>query len=184
MKQESRQIPNLTLMYMTEREAAFPGKKTGMVRVRHTISYPKGDYAYASYVKGDCMEARDIHDGDIIIVNTRRFPRPMHGDICVCKVDYAAPVMVKEYISPLGGGVHNVSERRFKEKGLHIIDGKLVTDQAYFASEIYGTVIACYAPDDLEHPRWEVDASELPTVLSTEPLHKSEVSFMCAASIV
>lgn len=176
--------PVLTLMHITERDAAFPGRRSSEVRVQSKLPTPLHDRAYGFYVKGDCMEARDVHDGDLIIVDPDRMPRPAKGDICVCKVDYAAPVMVKEYISPMGGGVHNVSERRFREKGLHFDDeGRLVFERCYFASKIYGVVVACYPPDDLMHPRWEIDASELPTELQTEPSEKSEVEFvgMCAS---
>lgn len=178
-KAENQSAPVLTLMYLAERGADFPGRRTATVRVQSMLPAPLHDRAYGFYVKGDCMEARDIHDGDLIIVDPARMPRPMKGDVCVCRVDYTAPVMVKEYISPLGGGVHNVTEHRFREKGLHFDEaGRLVMEQAYFASKIYGAVVACYPPDDLTHPRWEIDASELPAELQTEPGGKSEVEYV------
>lgn len=187
MSENEKRIAVLTIQKSREPAEAdlpFHRRPKSKVNVRGGIPTPEGDITYGLYVDGDCMEARDIHDGDLIIVDHNRNPRPRSGDICLCRVDYAADAMVKEYVGPAGGRAHIVSEHRFKEKGVHFDEkGRPITEQAYFASHIYGAVIACYSPDDFEHPRWSIDASELPEVLPEKPTGESEVTYVGSATI-
>jgi len=90
---------------------------------------------FALIVAGDCLTARDIHDGDIIAIDTK-VNAALH-DIVICyrkSIKTYLPI-VKEYIGQVDGK-YLVSERRCNNQ-----------NRQYSVNEILGVVVACCAAD-------------------------------------
>lgn len=89
-------------------------------------------------VDGMCMEAMDIVDGGMILVECHRMPNI--GDACLCRIDNV--LAVKSYDGELGR-FYAVSTRyrNVKKRPFPFDDG-------YFADRIYGAVTASFDPED------------------------------------
>ena len=107
----------------------------------------------AAYVSGNCMEKAGIHNGDIVVVDTGRKPKPAlcrskngvnRYDICLCRIN----------------GVEMIKRYERKVQGVHTVSTlyKGVTMQRYFSvgdEDILGVVTACFSPEG--RLRWELD---------------------------
>lgn len=113
-------------------------------------------------VKGDCMEKRDIYDGDIVSVDTTKMPIPIkdenNKDICLMYDKKTGCVGVKEYLGAWGD-MQMVSTCPIPDHSKGILGG-----WAFSASHILGIVYACHTPD--WKLKWERDISGRPAELS------------------
>lgn len=126
-------------------------------------------------VNGDCMQGKQIYDGDTILVDLDRKPRA--GDPCLCII--RGKPMIKVFHSTLGKGIYDVSTcydwngRPYKINP----DGTLAMNQGFFASEIGGVVIGSF--DKAGEPRWMKDYDSFPFELPEISLNeKSNVRFV------
>lgn len=115
-------------------------------------------------VSGDCMEGAGIHDGDYVLVDFRKMPRPQNKgghrpkDICLCSFAGPENVGVKEYIGRWGG-FHIVGEHPVRK------EGDPLSMAGYLSEQVFGVVRACFSEDGL--PRWTRDISDCPADLPT-----------------
>lgn len=115
---------------------------------------PTEDKIAAVMVDCDEMEAADLHDGDMAIVDFDRFPRP--GDACLCRCPYVdgGATSIKKYEKGTAPGFYLVSTA-------HTFAGPDGWMQMGMAcNKIHGVIIACLAPDMTL--RWQLDPQQLP----------------------
>lgn len=124
-----------------------------MVISRDLSFFPEGDKVSACVARGDCMEGREIEDGDILLIDEDRFPG--RKSVCICSCPYAndGGPMVKEYDCQIAPGVYS-TRTRYKDR---------LMQAGFFCNKIIGVVFACIAPDGAI--KWNVDA----TALGREP---------------
>ena len=114
---------------------------------------PAEDKSAGSIVTGNCMEGSGIYDGDMVIVDYDRFPRP--GDVCACACPYVREggPLIKKYDGRIGEDLFVVSTN-------YDFGGNTEMQEAMFCNKVYGVVVACLAPD--KTLRWETDPWRLP----------------------
>lgn len=125
----------------------------------------------AMQVKGDCMEAVGIFEGDIIAVDLTIKPIPRKSRngkdiVLIWDLENNNPA-VKEYVGAWGG-TQWVSTR-YANIGEQP-NGIFRMNQSYIASHILGVVYACYSP--VMELKWERDVSDCPAELSYKQMIK------------
>lgn len=136
-------------------------------RLHLTRETPKRAAAFT--VNGDCMEGKQMFNGDTVLVDLDRKPRP--GDPCLCIV--RGTPLFKVFHATMGksaytvGTCYRLNESRPLNRGL-------------IASEIGGVVIGCF--DEAGEPRWMNDyrsyPEELPGAVES-PKSNARFAFGC-----
>ena len=134
---------------------------------------PAEDKIAGSIVTGNCMEGSGIYDGDMVIVDYDRFPRP--GDACACACPYVLDggPLIKKYDSRIGENLFAVSTNYDFGGQIFGLNGEM--QGGFFCDKIYGVVVACMTPD--KGLRWEIDPRLLPTEPEDAQPMKGECSF-------
>jgi hypothetical protein len=113
-------------------------------------------------ISGDCMERRNIYDGDIVSVDLTKMP--INKDICLMHDKKLGCIGTKEYIGAWGNMqmVSTCPKVNF-DKGIH-------GGWAFPASHILGVVYACY--DSTLNLKWKRDITGRPAELSRKQVIK------------
>ena len=138
---------------------AFTGKNEWQpISCKGLAPLPAGDETASFTIHGDCMEGSKIYDGDTVLVDFDRFPRP--GDSCLC-ADEKNKLMVKRYDGRDGKRVFSVSTN-------YDFDGKAIGpngewNRGLWTDKVYGVIFAVISAEG--SLRWQFD----PLTLSKEP---------------
>ena len=112
----------------------------------------------AFVVQGNCLEALNVNDGDYVVIDPNKMPRPRKRDICLCYARYPGrkdpEMFVKEYIGKWGP---------WQQVGTAY---KGRTNCGFHALHIFGVACACY--DSNGKLKWEKDVSDYPADLPKE----------------
>lgn len=131
------------------------------VKLHITKELPKRVAAFT--VDGNCMEGKQIFDGDTVLVALDHMPR--RGDPCICII-HGKP-MFKVFLDTAGNNVFTVGTA-YRWSGKSICfnpDGSSTMNMALFATEIGGVIIGCF--DQAGEPRWINDYRSYPKELPT-----------------
>lgn len=121
-----------------------PSTTCGQLQI--TRELPRSAAAFT--VKGNCMEGRQIFDGDTVLVDLDRKPRA--GDPCLCIVN--GKPMFKIFRAVVGNSRYSVGT---------CYNNQL--NRGFFTEEIGGVVIGCFAKDG--SARWLKDYKTFPKTL-------------------
>jgi|GEM_PF-3375531 len=133
--------------------------KTMTLTGDHTLTGYENLAGY--HIEGNCLEREGIFDGDIILVDFEKCPRPLSDgvrDICLCYAS-AAPIgrqklMAKVYTGSRNG--HHMGTTAYSEQ----------PDREVNISRVLGVVAAVFTPKGEFKREW--DTSDCPTELASE----------------
>ena len=135
--------------------------KTMTLTGDHTLTGYENLAGY--HIEGNCLEREGIHDGDIILVDFGKCPRPLSDgvrDICLCYASVAPigrqSLMAKVYTGSRNG--HHMGTTAYSEQPDHEVN----------ISRVLGVVAAVFTSKGEFKRKWDI--SECPTELITEDI--------------